>query len=226
MNNLELWEIWSAVPQEAQKKITGGRLKGMTDINPMWRIKTLTEVYGPVGFGWKYEILRQWCETGANGEVAAFCNINLQVKTKDGWSEPIPGTGGSSFVAKETSGYYTDNEAYKKALTDAISVACKALGMGASIYWQAGESKYQTKPSEEPEKNLPDLDYTQEVTPAEYKKAKEEMVTDDQVDLIMKEAETHPELAQYIADKFGGLPKMTKAQASKLISQLQKRESK
>ena len=33
------------------------------------------------------------------------------------------------------------------ALTDAISVACKALGFGADVYWQAGRSKYNPTPT-------------------------------------------------------------------------------
>ena len=32
------------------------------------------------------------------------------------------------------------------ALTDAIGVAAKALGMGADVYWAAGRSKYDTIP--------------------------------------------------------------------------------
>lgn len=53
MSNLDLYEKVRQVPQEAQKTIGGGRLKGMTDINPMWRIKTLTEHFGICGVGWK-----------------------------------------------------------------------------------------------------------------------------------------------------------------------------
>ena len=45
------------------------------------------------------------------------------------------------FVANETKGLYTSDEAYKMALTDALSVACKALGMGADVYWHGG-TKY------------------------------------------------------------------------------------
>ena len=52
MSNLELWEKVRACPKEAQKEIKGGRLSGMTDINPVWRMKTLTEQYGPCGIGW------------------------------------------------------------------------------------------------------------------------------------------------------------------------------
>jgi hypothetical protein len=51
MNNLEIYEKVRAVPQEAQKPISGGRLSGKTDINPMWRIKVLTETFGVCGFG-------------------------------------------------------------------------------------------------------------------------------------------------------------------------------
>jgi hypothetical protein len=45
-------------------------------------------------------------------------------------------------IVKESAGLHTSDECYKMAVTDALSVACKVLGMGASIYWFAG-SKYQ-----------------------------------------------------------------------------------
>lgn len=143
MNNLEIYNQVAEVPKEAQKPIKGGRLNGKTDINPMWRIMILTELFGIVGFGWKYEIVRSWIEQGAKGAISAFIQINLFVKYNGQWSEAIPGLGGSSFVAIEGSGLYTSDECYKMALTDAISVACKALGIGANVYWQEG-SKYLT----------------------------------------------------------------------------------
>ena len=52
MTNLDIYNKVREVPNKAKKNIGGGRLKGMTDINPMWRIKTLTEQFGPAGFGW------------------------------------------------------------------------------------------------------------------------------------------------------------------------------
>ena len=131
--NLSLYRRCSQPPQEALKTIGAGRLKGYTDINPMWRIMKLTEEFGPCGVGWKYTIDRQWTEPGANNELSAFCNISLFVKIDGGWSEAIPGTGGASFVAKERSGMYTSDECYKMALTDALSVACKALGFGDTV---------------------------------------------------------------------------------------------
>ena len=52
MNNLDIYEKVREVPENAQKKIIAGRIKGFTDINPMWRIKALTEQFGPCGIGW------------------------------------------------------------------------------------------------------------------------------------------------------------------------------
>ena len=43
MENMELYNAFREVPENAKKSIRGGRLKGMTDINPMWRIQALTE---------------------------------------------------------------------------------------------------------------------------------------------------------------------------------------
>lgn len=170
-DNLAIYNKVRKVPQNAQKPIKGGRLKGMTDINPMWRIKTLTEVFGPVGQGWYYEIIEKRIEEGANGEKVAFVDIELYVKFGDEWSKPIVGTGGSSFVAKEKSGLFTSDECFKMALTDAISIACKALGVGADVYYAKDRSKYDS--SEQPTTPLPAVinnSKNDKATPAQLKK--------------------------------------------------------
>jgi hypothetical protein len=115
----------------------------------MWRIKVLTEKFGPCGYGWKYEILDQRLEKGAKDEIAAFVTINLFVHFGDmGWSEAIPGIGGSMFVSQEKSGPYTSDECFKMALTDAISVSCKALGVAADVYWDKDQTKYEAPKQE------------------------------------------------------------------------------
>lgn len=166
MENLEIYNKVRNVPQEALKPIIGGRLKGKSDINPVWRIKMLTETFGICGFGWKYEITKQWTETCAN-EIKAFCNINLYIKMDGEWSEAIPGTGGSSFATSEQKGVYVDDEAYKMALTDALSVSMKALGVAADVYFEKGanlETKYSNKgnvivPKPAIDPNLQDIIY-------------------------------------------------------------------
>lgn len=115
-------------------------MRGFTDISPMWRIRALTEVFGPSGFGWKTEIVDMTTQPGPSGDLMCFMTINLYVKEdwenpESKWSDPILGFGGSFLIVKESSGTRSDDEGWKKAYTDAISVACKALGVGAAIYW-------------------------------------------------------------------------------------------
>ena len=126
----------------------------------MWRIKKLTEVFGPAGFGWYTEIVRTWTEASESGEMAVFVDINLFVKKDGEWSRPIFGNGGNKLIANEKkyeNGQtvyipYLDDDAYKKAYTDAISVAAKALGVGADVYFEKDKGKYasETKPVSEP----------------------------------------------------------------------------
>ena len=135
--NLSIYNKVRSVPQTALKTIGAGRLKGMSDVNPVWRILAMTDTFGVCGIGWKYEITKQWTETFGN-EVKGFCNINLFVKVDGEWSDAIPGTGGSSFVTMERNGAYVNDEVYKMALTDALSVAMKSLGVAADIYFAKG----------------------------------------------------------------------------------------
>lgn len=140
--NLELWEKIRSCPIEAQKKIGGGKLTGMTDISPIWRIKTLTEQYGVCGIGWYYDITNRQVFDGAEGEKVAHVEINLFVKDGDVWSKPIQGIGGSELIKTEKGKLVTNDEAFKMALTDALSVSCKSLGMAADIYWDKDKTKY------------------------------------------------------------------------------------
>ena len=79
MEKMAIYDATRSVPENACRRIDAGRLKGKTDINPMWRIKRLTEMFGPCGVGWKYEIVRFWSEDGAAGEKAAFAEIRLYI---------------------------------------------------------------------------------------------------------------------------------------------------
>ena len=151
MENLHIYEQVMEVPDEAKKSIKGGKLNGMTDINPMWRIRELTRLFGPCGFGWVTYIKERWIEEGASGERAAFVEIALRVKYNGEWSEPITGIGGSMLIKTEKGALSTNDEAYKMAYTDAISVACKALGFGAKVYWESDKTKY-TGTEEAPQK--------------------------------------------------------------------------
>lgn len=166
MENLRIYEQCRSVPETAKKEINGGRLNGKTDINPMWRIKTLTEQFGPIGIGWYYKKISEKKEV-VGEETAVFVDIELYIKADGEWSKPIFGTGGSMLASKEKSGIYVSDECYKMATTDAISVACKQLGIGADVYWESDASKYgQAQPQEStepPEEETPEMRQRQEL---------------------------------------------------------------
>jgi len=146
----ERWDAVKTPPTEALKKITGGRLIGMTDIKPQWRYSAMTETYGLCGIGWKYEIVKKEIYDGSDGQKVAVVDINLYIKSEGEWSNAIPGTGGSMLIAKEKSGPYTSDECFKMAMTDALSVAMAKIGVASDIYmglWDG--SKYSTTPKKE-----------------------------------------------------------------------------
>jgi len=152
--NVVLWDDLKEVPKEAKKEIRGGRMNGKTDINPMWRWHKLTEVFGPCGVGWRFDVENVRREdVEASDEVLIFVTVLLSIKHSGEWSEPIPGTGGSKMVSKERGGLYIDDDAVKKATTDALGVAAKMLGLGSDVYSQNADwTKYSNayKPSEHP----------------------------------------------------------------------------
>lgn len=158
MDNMRIYSQVASTPKEAQKTIAAGRLKGFTDINPMHRIKLLTQCFGPCGIGWKYTITSQRLEKCDNGEVKAFVDIGLFIKDGDKWSDAIPGIGGSSFVSNEARGVYVNDECFKSALSDAIGTACKNLGMSSDIYYSQDRTKYRPFADKHPEHEQPKPD--------------------------------------------------------------------
>lgn len=143
------WKSLQTPPPSALKQIKGGRLKGMTDINPQWRLQAMTATFGPCGIGWKYTIDKLWTEAGSDSEVLAFAQVSVLICVDGQWSEPIPGIGGNQLVAAERNGLHSNDEAYKMAVTDALSVAFKALGVAADVYeglWDG--SKFQMRPED------------------------------------------------------------------------------
>ncbi len=151
MGNKEYWDNLSKPPASALKTIGGGRLKGMTDINPQWRYEVMTDVFGVCGIGWKYTIDKLWNEDAGGGQVFAFASVSLFIKDMagGGWSDPIPANGGSMLLTQETNKMHSSDEGYKMAITDALGTAMKMLGVASEIYagrWDG--TKYKEPPTE------------------------------------------------------------------------------
>ena len=142
--NMRFYGQVQDTPKEAQKSFNNGRFSG-TDINPMWRIKKLTELFGPCGTGWWTQNVKyNFVNSPDTKEIAVFCELELvyvdpETSTE---SKPVYGVGGNTFVAARSKGLQASDEAMKMAYTDALSIACKALGFSHDIYYQADRTKY------------------------------------------------------------------------------------
>jgi len=155
-NNMEFWNSFHQVPAWALRKIEAGRLKGKSDINPQFRYQAMTEQFGPCGVGWKFAIDEKWTEPGPANQVFVSVKVSLFIKIDDKWSDPIPGIGGSKLVEQEQRGLHANDEGYKMALTDALSVAMKMLGVASDVYaglWDG--SKYKEVEGNNTPQNLP-----------------------------------------------------------------------
>ncbi len=142
MQNMEIWDALKETDPNRTKKITGKKYKG-DSINPNYIYEKLTKQFGPCGIGWGFEVLQQDWKTGLNGEIAHSILIGLWYKQEGEKSELIPGFGGTIFTGEYSTGLYTDDDATKKSLTDAITKASQLIGMSADIFGgQWGDSKY------------------------------------------------------------------------------------
>lgn len=204
MNNLEIWGKLQNTPEEAKKTIVAGRLRGFTDINPMFRFKRLTETFGPCGIGWKYTIDNLWLEP-AGEEIKAFCQVSLYYKVDGTWNGPVPGLGGSSFIAKEKSGPYANDECYKMALSDAIGTACKALGMSADVYFAKDPTKYDAAPKNQRERGPDGSDSESGTQPPPYTPPKCTVCGKEITDVKFKSGavKKSAEIIKYTKDQYG-----------------------
>ena len=153
---IDIYDSLARPPKDALREIQAGKLKGKTDINPQWRYKAMTEKFGLVGIGWKYEVQKLWTEAGAGNEKLAFAQVAVYIKDGDVWSEPIVGIGGSRLVQLEKGAAVSNDEGYKMAVTDAFSTALKMLGVAADIYagrWDG--TKYNDEPATLPQPPAP-----------------------------------------------------------------------
>jgi hypothetical protein len=214
--NMKLWNSVSQPPKHALKQIGGGRLKGMTDINPQWRLQAMTEAFGQIGVGWYYEIVRMWTENGASGEVMVFVHANLYTlaefnctTNEKTWSMPITGIGGSTIIAKEQGGLHANDEGYKMALTDALGVAMKQLGVAADIYvglWDGSKYREIEKPKPTPneqkqiyKESLLSANTIDELTDA-WKKIPKENKVQELINIASKRKEELTPLPQKISE--------------------------
>lgn len=146
--NLALWRQVDTTPLEFCEPVEyGGRT--FTSVKAMYIVRLATEVWGPWGEGWGYDILEDRLEQGGpilmdgnavGHEVTRTIKVqvwHLDPETGDKISLP-PHYGDSPhvYVAGHQRSKYikTDHESAKKALTSAIKKALSLKGFAADVY--------------------------------------------------------------------------------------------
>jgi uncharacterized short protein YbdD (DUF466 family) len=131
--NMKIWETLSKTNPEFTKPLPGYGGKKLTTIDPMYQIKMMTDLFGPVGLGWKYKVDYKYID----GLV--FAEVTIKYFTNE-WHEYGPVC---SVQNLSKSNNKLDDEAPKKAMTDAMTKAFSHLGMSADVFLgKFDDSKY------------------------------------------------------------------------------------
>ncbi len=141
--NLDLWNRLGKTDPAHTKKFKRAGGFGGTAIKPIYTSQKMTEEFGPAGKGWGMGEPSFQTIPASEGQVAVYCTVSLWWADADGAVNTVYGVGGDMVVVKQSSGLRTDDEAFKKAFTDAIGNAMKHLGMSADVHMGLfDDSKY------------------------------------------------------------------------------------
>jgi hypothetical protein len=142
MSNLELWEKVERTNPVHTKAITGKSYQG-TSPKPHYLVHKATEAFGPCGIGWGFTIVSERIEEGAGGERMHIAHVRVwyEWQGKRGEVEHI---GGTQFSGIRSSGKpFTDEDAPKKSVTDALVKALSMIGFAGDIFMgRYDDSKY------------------------------------------------------------------------------------
>lgn len=137
MTNTKLWDsVFHTDPTHTKKFIKGGGFSG-TAIKPFWLIKRATETFGICGIGWGWEEIENkmvagvWCS-----KVRVWFNY-------DGSKGDIQQWGQTVMEGTNKNGAFVDEEAPKKAVTDAVTKCLSYLGFAGDVHMgKFDDSKY------------------------------------------------------------------------------------
>lgn len=130
MSNTDLWDrLGKTDPKHTKAFQRSGGFRG-TAIKPMWSFRRMTEEFGPCGTGWginepKFQIVE------AADETLVYCTVSIWHGDR---TQIVFGVGGDKAMGKNRNGVVTDDEAFKKSFTDAVTNALKLIGVGADIH--------------------------------------------------------------------------------------------
>lgn len=139
--NLKLWEAVERTDPKQTKAITGKPYKG-TSPKPYYLVQKATETFGPCGIGWGFTIVSERVEDGSAGDKVHIAHVRLWYVWNDKRGE-VEHVGQTMFAGKNKNGPYTDEDAPKKSITDALVKALSMVGFAGDIFMgRYDDSKY------------------------------------------------------------------------------------
>lgn len=131
---LEWWnKVEKTDPKYTKQFSRAGGFKG-TATNMTYLVKKATELWGPAGGAWGYEVVDEKYVPGAllkSGEHSVVHVLRIKLRHPHGCVEHF---GQTTFIGQNSNGTYTDEEAPKKSLTDALSKCLAMLGFAADVH--------------------------------------------------------------------------------------------
>jgi hypothetical protein len=124
-NNTILWDKFKHTDPSYTKPFPKFG-KTLTTIDPMYQVMCMTRVFGPVGKGWSYDAKYHYTDANVFAEVKVVWTDKEDVWYKYG---PV-----SSVCALYKKNGSLDDEAPKKALTDALTKGFSHLGVSADVF--------------------------------------------------------------------------------------------
>jgi len=152
--NLALWRLIEKTDPAHTTKIAGKPYKG-TSPKPHWLVLKATETFGPCGIGWGFTIIDDRVEEGAPGDRLHIARVRVWYEW-NGKRGEVEHIGGTKIVGKDKNGPFSDEDAAKKSVTDALTKALSMIGFAGDIFlgrWD--DSKYQAELREESRRIAP-----------------------------------------------------------------------
>lgn len=147
--NKSLWDRVSTTDAKYTKGFSrGGGFKG-TAINATWLVREASKTFGPCGIGWGFTVVDEKYVSGAGPDIVHVVRLRLWY-VLDGQRGEVEQYGQTTMVGMNKNGAFTDEEAPKKSITDAMSKCLSLIGFGADIHlglWD--DNKYASDRSRE-----------------------------------------------------------------------------
>lgn len=158
-NNLNIWKRVQRTDPRFTKPLEGMGFIG-TSINSTYMFMRATEIFGPIGEGWGYEVLEEKFIDGKplvepvldernkqvatrflrDGDGALFCEQNHAIKIRFWYiiecetRGEFESYGATPYRYQTNYGIKVDGEVIKKSLTDAIKKALSMLGFSSDVF--------------------------------------------------------------------------------------------